>query len=122
MRLTIDSEDNIDQVLQAVSALFGVQVTTGGDTSGADSGSGQSSAASAPSRRGAKTAKAAKTAKSAPANRGGGRGRTGGARVSRSRPDSGAVREWAKQNGFDVSDRGRIPSRVISAYQEANRG
>jgi hypothetical protein len=121
VRLTIDSNDNIDQVLQAVSALFGVAVTTGGDTSGDTSGS--SSAPAAPARRGAKTAKAAKTAKTAPANRGGGRGRTtGGARASRSRPDSGAVREWAKQNGFDVSDRGRIPSRVISAYQEANRG
>ncbi|HEV8295910.1 MAG TPA: Lsr2 family protein [Acidimicrobiales bacterium] len=28
----------------------------------------------------------------------------------------GAIREWARANGFDVSDRGRIPAAVIDAY------
>lgn len=31
-----------------------------------------------------------------------------------------AIREWAAQNGFDVSTRGRIASSVIDAYEAAN--
>jgi nucleoid-associated protein Lsr2 len=30
--------------------------------------------------------------------------------------DAAAVREWARANGFTVSDRGRIPSRVLEAF------
>jgi hypothetical protein len=33
---------------------------------------------------------------------------------------SGDVRAWAKENGFQVSERGRIPSNVIEAYQAAH--
>lgn len=31
-----------------------------------------------------------------------------------------AVREWARNNGFTVSDRGRVPANVLAAY-EASR-
>jgi hypothetical protein len=34
--------------------------------------------------------------------------------------DLKAVREWANQNGFHVSSRGRIPSNVQEAYNAAN--
>ena len=34
--------------------------------------------------------------------------------------DLSAIREWASQNGFDVSARGRIASTVIDAYESAN--
>lgn len=27
-----------------------------------------------------------------------------------------AIREWARRNGYTVSDRGRIPDRVLNAY------
>lgn len=29
------------------------------------------------------------------------------------------IREWARANGFDVSDRGRIPAEVAQAYADA---
>lgn len=32
-----------------------------------------------------------------------------------------AVRAWAQQNGYTVSDRGRIPAEVVSAYQSATQ-
>lgn len=32
--------------------------------------------------------------------------------------DLTAVREWAKENGYDVSDRGKLPRSVIDAYQQ----
>lgn len=34
--------------------------------------------------------------------------------------DTKAIREWARANGYDVSDRGRIPADVMDAYSAAN--
>lgn len=34
--------------------------------------------------------------------------------------DTKAIRDWARTNGYDVSDRGRIPSDVMDAYAAAN--
>ena len=36
------------------------------------------------------------------------------------REETFAIREWARQNGHQVSDRGRIPKSVIEAYQAAS--
>ena len=53
-----------------------------------------------------------------------GSGRRSYARVSSSsgktREENAAIREWAVSAGFQVSERGRIPSNVLEAY--ANRG
>jgi hypothetical protein len=53
--------------------------------------------------------------------------RTGGRLKPGSRPggaaarsgEAGQIREWALENGFALSGRGRIPAHVIEAYQEA---
>lgn len=34
--------------------------------------------------------------------------------------DTKVIREWAKESGYNVSDRGRIPADVLAAYSEAN--
>ena len=34
--------------------------------------------------------------------------------------DTGDVRSWARENGFSISERGRIPSNVLDAYQAAH--
>lgn len=31
-----------------------------------------------------------------------------------------AIREWARANGYNVSDRGRIPAEIMDAYAAAN--
>jgi nucleoid-associated protein YejK len=33
--------------------------------------------------------------------------------------DSGSIREWARENGYDVNDRGRVPATVREAYEKA---
>ncbi|ANG86187.1 MULTISPECIES: histone-like nucleoid-structuring protein Lsr2 [Microbacterium] len=48
-----------------------------------------------------------------------------GASASRKRrrggqQDYSAVREWAKQNGHQVSERGRVPASVLEAYEAAH--
>lgn len=46
--------------------------------------------------------------------------RSSGAKSGRSQ-DSAAIREWARDNGFTVSERGRISEQVRSAYAKANK-
>lgn len=52
--------------------------------------------------------------------------RSGGRKTSRKaaaggrRGDLSAVREWARNNGHKVSDRGRVSAEVLAAYDKAN--
>lgn len=39
-----------------------------------------------------------------------------------SRSENDAIRQWARERGAQVADRGRIPASVIRAYQEENGG
>jgi hypothetical protein len=43
-------------------------------------------------------------------------------RPASSRDENAAIRAWAAANGHEVSDRGRIPASVISAYRASRRG
>lgn len=56
------------------------------------------------------------------ASRGGASGRRSGTRGSAAsgRKDTGAIRTWARENGHEVSERGRVPSSVIEAYDAAH--
>jgi hypothetical protein len=48
----------------------------------------------------------------------GGSGRSRGS--SGGRHDLSDVRAWARENGYQVSDRGRVSSEVIAAYEKAH--
>jgi Lsr2 len=37
-----------------------------------------------------------------------------------SREETAAIRTWARENGHEVSERGRIPKAVVQAYQSAH--
>lgn len=55
------------------------------------------------------------------ASRSAGNRRSRGSRRSRSSArDSQAVRAWARDAGYEVSDRGRISSEIVAAYEAAN--
>jgi len=59
----------------------------------------------------------------AAAQRTGGR-KTRGSAVPAAVPDrerTQATRTWARENGFPISDRGRIPAEVTAAHEEAQR-
>jgi hypothetical protein len=34
--------------------------------------------------------------------------------------DYAPIREWAKKNGYSISERGRVPANIIEAYEAAN--
>jgi hypothetical protein len=47
------------------------------------------------------------------------RGRRGSAAPA-GKQDTAKIRAWAKENGFDVNDRGRVPASVKEEYEKAN--
>ena len=51
---------------------------------------------------------------------GGARARGTGKRAASAPTDLAAVRNWARANGYEVSDRGRVSSTILQAYQAAN--
>ena len=57
-------------------------------------------------------------ARSSSGGGGGGGSRSRGS--SAGRHDLSDVRAWARENGYQVSDRGRVSSEVIAAYEKAH--
>ena len=47
------------------------------------------------------------------------RGRGSGRRATSGRPNSSDVREWAKTQGIEVKDRGRVPAELVVKFQAA---
>jgi hypothetical protein len=43
-------------------------------------------------------------------------------RTSSNRERSGGIRAWAKDQGIELSDRGRIPANVVEQYEAATTG
>lgn len=48
------------------------------------------------------------------------RGRSRSRSSSSSSSDLSAIRAWARENGYEVSERGRIKSEVVEAYRSAS--
>lgn len=47
-------------------------------------------------------------------------GKAKGAKASAPKTNAAEVRAWAKSNGYDVPDRGRIPAEVRAAFDKAS--
>ncbi len=55
------------------------------------------------------------------AARAGGRARGGRSQASTTRADLGEIRAWARKQGWDVSDRGRVAREIVDSFDEAQR-
>ena len=51
----------------------------------------------------------------------GGRQGRGGQRAGASGLDTTEVREWARAQGIEVKDRGRIPAEVVARFKDGHR-
>ncbi|MEV8442081.1 Lsr2 family protein [Actinosynnema sp. NPDC051121] len=40
---------------------------------------------------------------------------------SRTKEQTKAIRDWARGNGYELADRGRIPANIIEAFEAAHR-
>ena len=93
MQITIDSTEPLNKVLPVISALYGVELSVPSQAT-----------AAAPTRR----------TRSPRAKQASGR------RNKRTEVKASEVREWARSNGHQVSDRGRVAAELVEAYRAAN--
>jgi hypothetical protein len=56
------------------------------------------------------------------ARRTGGRRRPTGVATSTGKEERAAIKAWARDNGYEVSERGRIPAKIVEAYRAAHEG
>jgi hypothetical protein len=106
VKVTIDSSEPLEDTLRVLGSMYRVNLVvaaapaedTGGDTSVAASSAGATLAAPRKKRR--------------PSGRTRGSGRRTGGPVSNSE-----LRSWAKEHGYAVADRGRVPRAVVDAYR-----
>lgn len=131
MRLTIDSTEALEDTLRVVGALYNVTLEvspngTKADGPGQETGNG--APASAGSTRGTRGSGRPRSGNRAPRKRAASKparskqARSGRARAGSSadaRVSTPAVRSWARENGYTVADRGRVPAEVITAYRKA---
>lgn len=108
MKITIDSSEPLEDALRVLGAMYRVDlVVTAAQAAEADG-----DAFVAASSAGVTSAAPRKKRRSSGRTRGSGRKAAG--------PVSNAeLRSWAKQHGYAVADRGRVPRAVVDAYRAA---
>jgi hypothetical protein len=113
VKVTIDSTEPLTDTLRVVGALYNVTLEVAADSRSVTSSTGNagkaSSTAATKSRTGsARTPRKRTTGKRAPS------------RKSNTRPAStSTVRAWARENGYAIADRGRVPADVVAAYRQS---
>ena len=106
MQVTIDSAEPLERVLPVINALYGVSLSL--------SEAPEVAAEATPARpaRRSRSSRAAAPKAAAP--------QASGRRNRRGAVDAGAVREWARSQGHEVSARGRLSAELLEAYRAAN--
>ena len=109
LRISIDSNESLEDVIRVVGAAYNVTLTV--STSNETDTRAPTVAVTA-ERGGSSRAATVKGA------------RAKSSRRSRPSPQvvkvsNDVLRSWARENGYTVSDRGRIPNAVVAAHREA---
>jgi hypothetical protein len=128
VKLTVDSNESLEDAMRVVGALYGVTlvVSDGGqdaiksDGDGADKTATQQARKATNRKRTAKKKPSAAKAAQPVATAADADAPPKPATAPRPGPPSNVeVRAWARQNGFTVSDRGRVPASVMTAFRNA---
>lgn len=105
MKVTLYSADSVEDALRVVGAMYGVTVVVA-DAAGIEVTASEQQ--SAPPRQQSRRADDSESRRS---KRRGTKGKQAASTAD--------LRTWARANGHQVSDRGRIPASVLAAYQAA---
>jgi hypothetical protein len=118
VKVTIDSSEPLDDALRVLGALYDVTLVV--SPSVADPvGEAKNEIPTRPVRAGARSVRRG-TATERPLRTSKGRG--GRARRHVAPVRTAELRTWARDNGYAVSDRGRVAASVVQAYDEAHQG
>jgi len=116
VKLTVDSNEPLEDALRVVGSLYGVRLVVAEDGPDASASTRVSSrtpkkrsATTKPRRRGSAIVHARPRKSPTPA--------TGPAGV----PTTADIRSWARHTGLPVNGRGRVPATVLTAYHDAHQ-
>jgi hypothetical protein len=113
MQVTIDSRDRLEDVLRVVGSVYGVALTVASTEDAAPEAAQDSAAVptpAAPVKRGTRRASSKETSPR--------RQRRERRAPAPTKADMATVRSWAREQGHDVSDRGRVPNAILEAYRD----
>jgi len=129
LKLTLDSSEPLEDAMRVLGALYGVTLVVSPHEQ--DAAKSARKAATKPGRKRAskrastrrtvnRAPSAAKPARTVPSTKAAA-ARSEQKRATRSvgSHSNAEVRSWARQNGLAVSDRGRLPASVVTAYRNA---
>jgi hypothetical protein len=130
LKLTLDSTEPLKDAMRVVGALYGVTLAVSADeAAGRPFVEKKNTAAAKTRKRAGGRTPTGKTRTAATAVRtGASAGDLQEAETTRAglpgpeAPSNAEVRSWARQSGLTISDRGRIPASVITAYQDSQGG
>lgn len=109
MKISVDCTEPLQDVLRVVGAAYGVTLAVEPDDASAVLQSAEAHSRAESSRRGQD--------RKGPARPSDGRRKSAGGRLKVSNAE---LRSWARQNGYAVSDRGRLPAAIAAAHRKAN--
>jgi hypothetical protein len=128
LKLTLDSSEPLEDAMRVLGALYGVTLVVSPDDQ--DGTRSARKTATKPGKKSAsKPAGSKGTVNRAPSaarqarpvvpstKTAAARSKQKTARRSVNASSNAEVRSWARQNGFTVSDRGRLPASVVTAYR-----
>ena len=121
LKLTIDSSETLEDTLRVVGALYNVtlEVPANGAKARRSAKNTGTSGSSRPARAAGARAQRRPVDRQ-PSNRGRGRQARAGTRAH-GPVNAAAVRSWAREHGYTVADRGRMPAEVLTAYQNTHK-
>lgn len=103
MKVTIESNESLSDALRVLGAMYDVTLVV----------SEEGTAAVAPATASSPTSAAEKVRVR--------KGRKKQAAVPAANVSNVEMRSWALKNGMTVSNRGRLPARVVAAYRDAHQ-
>jgi len=128
LKLTIDSNEPLEHAMSVVGALYGVTLVVSSadkdaiksESNGADKPATQRSRKATTRKRTAKKKPSAAKAPQPVATEADADAQPEPTAAPRlGSPSNVDVRAWARDNGFTVSDRGRVPASIMTAFRNA---
>jgi hypothetical protein len=119
LKLTIDSSEPLEDAMRVVGALYGVTLVLSTDDQDASTPARKPASKATTSKRTARRKPSAAKATGQVAAAAAAQTKKETARVSAGSSSNADIRSWARENGLTVSDRGRVPASVVTAYRNA---
>jgi hypothetical protein len=115
VKLTVDSNEPLEDAIRVVGSLFGVTLVVAGDELAVTEPT--QLRPKQPKKRSANAKPRGRTRVTAHASPRKPRATTSGSAT----PSSADIRSWARHTGLSINGRGRVPASVMTAYHDAHK-